>query len=175
MDFLNSIGSGTMVLTIVPFAIVAVVFVVIALRSQVVVRASGRWETTYAQVIYASVEARRSRSGTGTSTTYYPNVIYQYQVNGQMYQGNRVTLGSSIGLGSYSAVQKTVDQYAIGSTIPIFYNPVNPAEAVIERRAPSSRMFLFIAVVIILILTVTVIFTTSMLGNVNQLISGLMR
>jgi hypothetical protein len=160
----------------VPFVIIALVMVFLFFRSRQQVSAAREWPTATGRVLFATVESRRGRSGrSGYSTSYYPNVIYEYTVNGQRYQGNRLTFGTQVGRGSYNTVQRQVDSYSVGGSIQVYYNPDNPAEAVLEKTAPAGKIYLFVAALIIAILACTLVPLIGGMNFVNQFLSKLPR
>lgn len=166
-------GMSTMIMGIVaiPFLIVAVVFFFLWLRGRGKVSAAADWPTTTGRVLFATVEARRSRSGSsGYSTSYYPKVVYEYEVNGQRYHSDRFNLGWEVGRGWKSGVQKTVDRFPVGSLVPVYYNPAKPDESALEKSAPASNWFLFIAFLIIGILICTAVFTLGGMNIISQTI-----
>lgn len=168
LDFMNNLGSTITIMVAVPFILIALVFIVIGVRARLRASASRSWPSTMGRVLSASVEARTSTSSEGgTSTSYYPVVLYEYQVNGQTYRNNRLTLGSQMGSGSGWA-QGRAAQYPTGSIVQVYYNPENPLDSTLEQRAPASNIFFIIALVIIIILVVTVLFTT----GINNMVGG---
>jgi hypothetical protein len=81
-------------------------------------------------VMMSRVEQRSTSDG----YTDYPIVHYSYQVSGQSYQGMKLAPGPEVG-GSGAA--KVVSKYPVGAQVMVFYNPQNPSEAVLERKAPG--------------------------------------
>jgi hypothetical protein len=98
-------------------------------NAQALNQAALSWLTTTGTVIKSRVEV----SG-GDHTSVTPRVIYQYEVNGTTYQAERIKAGDihmriSTSRGAYD----TVDHYPEGATVTVYYNPMNPAEAALER------------------------------------------
>src|SRR5437879_1404715 len=58
------------------------------------------------------------------------SVSYSYAINGAPYYCNRIRVG---GGGSYNQL---LNRYRSGSAVQVFYDPGNPAAAVLERGAP---------------------------------------
>ncbi len=95
---------------------------------------------------YRRVSARVLSSGVATSrqhhpqhghtVSYVPEVRYEYEVAGRRYESNRVHFGPTIGFGARSRVDAWVARYPQGSTVAAWINPANPAEAVLETKAP---------------------------------------
>lgn len=182
MDFItqlfnnmNLMGGGIALLVSIPFLIVGLVFLFIVVRAGGKVRASKNWPSTSGRVLASDIEMRRSRTGQGgTSTAYYPVVLYEYMVNGRRLQSNRVRFGSDVGFGWTSPAQKVVDQYPPGAMVEVFYNPNDPTEAVLQRTARTANlMFVFIAIVIIGSVLCTLVMTFGAFGFAEQFINGL--
>ncbi|HEX2622422.1 MAG TPA: DUF3592 domain-containing protein [Phototrophicaceae bacterium] len=173
MSFLKTLGANTALITAVPFVLIALFLAYRAYMGQRQVRASQNWMVATGKVLAANVEARTSRSGTsGRSTSYYPNVVYEYQVNGQRYQNNRFYLGMQVGRGNYMTIQQRINNYPVGSSVQVYYDPNNPAQSVLERTSPGSRVLVFAVIFIIVILVVTIGFTMGAMNMVNQMISN---
>lgn len=148
---MGTLGLGIALMVALPFLLVALVLVFVVLRAGRKVRASQNWQATSGRVLMSYVDPRRShRSTGGTSTAYYPVVVYEYAVNGQRLQSNRIRFGGEIGYGWTSPAQKKVDEYPQGALIEVFYNPDQPTEAVLERTARSSNRLLTCGAVLII-------------------------
>lgn len=175
-DFMNNMGNITVILVTVPFVIVALVLGFIGLRQKARVSVTKEWPTTNGTVLFSTVEARRSSSSSGgTSTSYYPSVVYQYQVNGQTFQSNQLSMGMRVGLGSYNAVQQRVtENYSPGSVITVYYNPNNPQQAVLEHSAVGGNIMILVAVFIVAILICTTAFTLGGMNFIGDMVSGFM-
>lgn len=139
-------------LAAVIFTLAAVAFFVLGSRARGTVSATNNWSTASATIINATVEA--SRGGTvdgGTATTYYPRVLYEYQVNGQLYRNDKRILGEEVSKGVRSWAEKDIAKYQRGATVPVYYNPANPGEAVLERTAPAAFFFNALAALFIVL------------------------
>jgi hypothetical protein len=169
MDFMNNLGPFTILVTTLPFVIIAVIFFYIALRGR---RASGitkTWPTTMGRVLRSEVELRRSRSGSsGYSSSYYPVVLYEYQVMGQTYQSQTLSPGMEYGLGFQGRVQARVAKYPVGGMVQVYYNPENPAQAVLEHSATGNRIMGWVAVLILVILACTLVTMLGAFGFAGQ-------
>ncbi len=91
---------------------------------------SQAWPTTPGVVVLSRVEVH----GSGENSRTVPMVVYQYQVNGQPFQGNIIKAGSQ-----FFRVQGSrepyliVDRYPVGAQVMVYYNPANPADCALER------------------------------------------
>jgi hypothetical protein len=100
------------------------------------------WSTTTGTILSAdlSQQSRRNQQGYH-DVTYTPNVEYTYEVNGQTYRSDTISSGWTV---SYSAgmAQNKTNQYQPGSKVNVYYNPDNPADAVLETKSTSGNVFM---------------------------------
>ena len=99
-----------------------------------------QWPSTMGSVTMSRVESRSS----GDGYTNYPVVQYSYQVGGQAYQGTKLAPGPEVG---GTGAGKVVARYPAGAQVMVFYNPQNPSEAVLERKAPAQWIMWLLLVV----------------------------
>ena len=97
-------------------------------------QAAQAWPASQGQVLAAVVGVQSGDDG----PTYFPRITYTYSVNGQAYQNDRLVIGGGIS-GSRGPAEQIVARYPAGSQVPVYYNPANPQEAVLERRSGSTR------------------------------------
>lgn len=104
--------------------------------------AVSRWPSTLGTVLMSTLESRRSSDNSGY--TNYPVVHYSYQVGGQTYQSTKLAPGPEVG---GSGAGSVVARYPAGAQVMVFYNPQNPAEAVLETKA-SAQWVMWLVLVI---------------------------
>jgi hypothetical protein len=114
------------------FLILNAIFGVIIFFTQRKMKEVSQWPSTLG-VVDASYLERRSSSEGGS--TNYPVVQYSYQIAGQRYQSTKLAPGMEVG---GTGAGKVVERYPAGAQVMVFYNPQNPAEAVLERKAPAQ-------------------------------------
>lgn len=110
------------------------------------------WPATTGQVLHSSVQRRRK---IGNKTAAYPAVVYRYEVQGASFQSDRIFPGLAAG-GDWFAARK-VSQYPAGKAVTVYFNPLNPAESVLEKRAPAN-VFLLLLVAVVLFFFLQAIF-----------------
>jgi hypothetical protein len=169
IDLLGGNTIFSVLIRVIPFVIVAVVLLVIAMRGNAQASASKNWESTTGQILMSQIEMRRRSGRAGMSP--FPVVVYEYMVMGQRFQSNRISFGNDIG-GSMVA-SPTVNRYPVGSTVTVYYNPANPAEAVLERKSRSSNVLIFVVIVIFAILACTTIATVGGMSLISNMINDL--
>jgi len=121
----------SIILSLSPFAILGWIFTRKSKEAKEAVQASQSWTPTTGKVLKSRVEVMG-----GKYTHVKPRVIYEYEVNGQTYQNDLIKASDKILViqtrGSRAAYD-TIDRYPEGATVAVYYNPQNPAQAVLER------------------------------------------
>jgi len=138
MEIISILGGllgvlGGLCATIVPLIFLVVLGIFLYRRSQqgqAAKQAAQSWQSTMGTVLSSSVQSRRS----GNSTSTYPVVVYQYQVNGQMHQSQTIKAGEQFfNVRIIGEAQATSARYPVGAQVLVYYNPANPKESALER------------------------------------------
>jgi hypothetical protein len=128
---------GIIILVLV---ILNVIFLAIIFFTQRKVNAINEWPTTTGKVLTSQTEWRSS----GEGSAEYPVVLYSYRANGQEFQGRRIAPGMEVGgIGA----RKVVERYPVNSQVTVYYNPENPEDAVLEKKA-GSQVLMWVLLVI---------------------------
>jgi hypothetical protein len=134
VTLLISIG-GTACAVILPILIIGAIGYFLYKRNQKSTayrQTAQNWPSTTGTILMSSVQSRRSSSSGGYSN--YPVIVYQYTVNGQTYQSQTLKAGEQFFNVNVSwQAQETVNKYAIGKQVTVYYDPNNPAESALER------------------------------------------
>ena len=126
-EFLLAVGIISFVLIILNVIFLGIIYF---MRRKMA--AVSQWPSTMGNVMMSTIEQRSSSEG---GYTDYPVVQYSYQVNGQTYQSYKLAPGPEMG---GTGARKVVARYPSGAQVVVFYNPQNPSEAVLERKAPAQ-------------------------------------
>lgn len=119
-------------------------------RSKKKADASLTWPSVPGRVISANVRESINRNDDGLETTsYYPQVEYTYEVNGQDLISKKLSFGGIIAQKTRDTVVTHLAQYPAGSTVLVYYNPLNPGEAVIERTQAGARWALVVGLILV--------------------------
>jgi hypothetical protein len=124
------------------FILMNAVFLGILFFTQRKVSAINNWPSIPGTVVSSQVVSRSDGEG---GTTDYPAVTYSYSVVGSNYKGSKIAPGMEVG-GMGAA--KTVARYPVDSKVTVYYNPENPADAVLEKKAPAI-MWIYIVLGIV--------------------------
>jgi hypothetical protein len=100
----------------------------------------GQWPSTMGHVMMSRIDRRSSSDG----YTDYPVVQYSYLVGGQSYQSMKLAPGPEVG---GTGARKVVEKYPAGAQVMVFYDPQNPSDAVLERKAPAMWLMWLLLVV----------------------------
>jgi hypothetical protein len=106
------------------------------------VRAAKQWPSAAGKVVASHAEVRETRvidsnreDGYRTEQRNYANIVYEYSVAGKTLRNNRVSIGEDLG---NFGVSETVAKYPVGAVVSVYYNPLHPKEAVLERDLPKG-------------------------------------
>lgn len=94
-------------------------------------QAAQNWLTTTGTVITSRVEV----SGNAQTVTT-PHIVYRYTVNGQEYESGQIVAGDSEKFYKHLPSKEAytlVDKYPVNGAVSVYYDPVNPAVAALER------------------------------------------
>jgi hypothetical protein len=101
------------------------------------VQRAALWPSAQGRIVCSQMRAvRRRRTGEATAAGNMPYIEYVYSAGGVEYRGHRIGIGD-ISTDSPQA-QAALDCYPEGRTVPVYYNPADPGEAVLDRSAPAS-------------------------------------
>jgi hypothetical protein len=123
------------------FLILNAIFLSIIFFMRRKMAAVSQWPSTMGTVVMSTLEQRSSSEG---GYTNYPVVQYSYQVGGQAYQSLKLAPGPEVG---GTGAGKVVARYPAGAQVMVFYNPQNPSDAVLERKAPAQWVMWLILVI----------------------------
>jgi hypothetical protein len=104
---------------------------------------------------WTKASARIVRSELATTTHHgkeaqLPLVEYEFSVSFHPVRGSRISIGE-IMPGTPEA-QSALKRYPVGASAPVYYNPANPKESVLERDLPEKfwMVWIFIAVLAVI-------------------------
>ncbi|MBX9648691.1 MAG: DUF3592 domain-containing protein [Xanthobacteraceae bacterium] len=106
------------------------------------VRAAREWPSTPGKVVISNAEMRKVKvmdsdreDGHRFEERNFANIVYEYAVAGKKLRNNRVSIGED--LGNFE-VPETIAKYPAGMAVTVYYNPLHPNEAVLERDLPKG-------------------------------------
>jgi hypothetical protein len=136
MDMELLIGAGVVGCVLV---VLNTVFISVIFFTQRKINAVNQWPATTGTVVTSMLESRSSEDG----YTNYPVVVYTYQLMGQTYQSRTIAPGMEVG---GTGAGQVISRYPLGSQVQVFYNPQNPSDAVLEKKAPAQFLMWFLLI-----------------------------
>ena len=113
--------------------------------------ASQSWPSASGRITESYVRREDSTDSDGYPTTsYYPEVRYEYDLLGATYTGDKIAFGAKTGNSSQKKTQEALAQYPVGKSVTVYYDPNNREDAVLERRV-GGKVFLIIGIVFLLV------------------------
>jgi hypothetical protein len=101
-------------------------------------RRSRGWAVTDAVILRSTLKRHVLAGSERASQVYYePEIHYQYQVAGRIYQGKRIFFGSA--QIDPEAALSVLSKYPPGTSAVIHFNPNKPSQSVLETLAPAAR------------------------------------
>jgi len=95
-------------------------------------RHAATWPSTRARITKSELRADHHRhSGDVTTVKNVPDIEYEFTLGGQVIKGKRIGVGEIP-----DDVEATLARYRVGTTVPVYYDPKNPENALLERDAP---------------------------------------
>ena len=102
-------------------------------------KASESWPSAMGRI--AASEVRVEESTDRDSTTWYnPVVAYRYTVGGREFEGARLRFGN-YRQSTRKKAEAMLARYSAGGSVPVRYNPADPAESVLETTTPGPIYF----------------------------------
>src|SRR5437762_13120181 len=106
------------------------------------VRAARQWPSTPGKVVISKSEVRDVKvmdsdreDGHKIEQRNFADIVYEYSVAGKKLRNNRVSIGEDRG---NFQVAETIAKYPTGHIVMVYYNPLHPDEAVLERDLPKG-------------------------------------
>jgi len=111
-----------------PFLLVGIFIFGLGMRDVMRANDSKSWPTTVATVQESTVKTNVDEEG---GSTYYAQVLYDFEVNRFAYSGDQVAFGDFSSNDS-ERVKEIVKRYPEGNEVVVYYQPDNPDLSVLE-------------------------------------------
>ncbi len=171
---MNENLSGSVIISICggAFAVllgaIGALLVVLYLRNKKKTKESQNWSTTTGRITLSEVRMVTNEGEDISSISFIPKLEYEYEVNGQVFQGKRISFGSIHSFSSRQKAENFLNQFPLSSNIPVYYDPNKPKDAVLRKEMRSMTAGLVIG--IILIIVMVCVFSFSLVGLIMSLL-----
>lgn len=127
---------------------VPVLLLTLVTRLTLKVRKATSWVEGRARILTSRVEVERHRfEGDTTKVRNKAFVEYSFTVGTATIQGDTISLGAA----PADQVNETLKKYPVGAEVPVFYDPANPENCVLERDPPASLGCIWTGTVVLLL------------------------
>jgi len=140
-----------------PFGLIAVAIAVKLLQQ----RAAAAWPSTPGTVVASRSELRKVKVLDDSREALhrferrnFASIVYEYQARGRRLRGNRVGIGEDRG---NVGVAETLARYPVGTPVTVYYDPLHPERAVLERELPPGLGGVAISAGVVLTVVVVVL------------------
>lgn|GEM_PF-1880182 len=133
-------GKGLIIAMIIWF-LISFSFIGISLINIIKGQENESWPSVDGIILFSDID--RS-SGSEGGSTYGAKITYKYNLNGINYTSDAISCGYAYS-SDYSAAYQLVENYPVGKTVKIYYNPNNPPEAVLIKGIDIASWIFFSA------------------------------
>jgi hypothetical protein len=109
-----------------------------------ILRRRAKRTLTWPQVTGKVLEAKVVFSSNGEGESQMPHILYSYEVNGTPHKS------CAVGASGMMTAADIVQKYPVGRTVQVFYDPVRPESAVLERNGSALILILVLAIASVL-------------------------
>lgn len=155
LGFINSIFNflmanplGTFILAVL-FGFLGLLFSVMFWDKLNLDKKIRNWPSVPGKITSSRIEERlsaRRNGASGRSKRYMPVVKYSFTVTGTVYHGERIGNGIYVGI-TRGAPERVMKRFPAGATVPVYYDPAAPSEAVLEKTMPFNAIRLCFGIV----------------------------
>jgi hypothetical protein len=93
------------------------------------------WASTLGTVVASRLGQSTNYGQDGPTVSYYPVIKYEYTIGGQSFAGEKITFGPTETAARSAKAGQVLDAYPVDKQVTVYYDPNNPSDAVLERRA----------------------------------------
>jgi hypothetical protein len=114
-------------------------------------QASLSWPQAVGRVTWTGIkESESGNSEDGYSTTFSPEVVYQFEAHGAVYTGSRIGFVST-GHGNPAKAAAVLAGYPVNSPVTVYFNPQKPSDCVLVRRASGSSVIMWVGAAMVVL------------------------
>jgi hypothetical protein len=108
-----------------------------------------------------------TQSRLDTDDGYRIHVIYEYAVNGVAYSCSRVQFGTPTTYIRKSSAEAAIGRYPVDSRLTVYYDPENPADAVLDRISPSGLEYIVSGIILLVLMVLVILYPAHTVTSVN--------
>ena len=93
------------------------------------------WASTFGTIVESRLGQSTNFGQDGPTVSYYPIIKYEYSIGGQPFTGEKITFGLTETTARSAKAEQVLDTYPVDKQVTVYYDPNNPSDTVLERRA----------------------------------------
>jgi hypothetical protein len=129
-------------------------------------RQAASWPSTRARIIKSKIRAQHHRHAVDvTKVANVADIEYEFRLGDRVFRGTRVGLGEIAAAG----LEATLNHYHVGASVPVYYDPKNPGNALLEREPPLPLVWLYAIAAAVLIAGLAIV---AVFWNVSAILEG---
>jgi hypothetical protein len=113
------------------------------------------WPTASAEILSSDIVGTRNRKG---GETFSPRVTYRYDVAGITHESDRVQFGGDVSMSNIGWAQGIVERFPKGARVEAYYDPDNPAFAVLDPQGRAGLLIIGVAGLMFMAIPAIVLF-----------------
>ena len=144
--FFSYLCIGFIAITLFGFGI----FILVRKRiNQNKVDISSTWPSTSARILRAEiVKSETAPDDEGfCEPIYYPILQYEFQVDNQIFFGTKLSNRGNETFSTYEEVNHRLEPFQVGSIVPVYYDPADPQNAVLDRVSTKFSIGLILGII----------------------------
>jgi hypothetical protein len=98
------------------------------------------WPSTRGRIVKSTLRAQHHRHQADvTQVSNVADVEYEFILGNRVFRGTRISIGEIAG----ARLEETLNHYSLGASVPVYYDPKNPENALLERDPPMPVGWLY--------------------------------
>ena len=131
------------------------------------VRHAAAWPSTRGRITRSKLRAQHHRqSADVTKVSNTADVEFEFALGDRVFRGTRIAIGEI----AEGRLEETLNHYSVGAMVPVYYDPKNPENAVLERDSPLPVAWLYVIAAGVFLAGLAVL---AFFWNVSAILDGL--
>lgn len=133
-----------------PFVLTGVIILSLSARKLQRSLQRSEFEPVQAKVLQSELRSQTETDSGARATTYFPEIEYEYTVDGETYTSDSVYPGRLGGTSNRSENQAIVADHSVGDRVEAYYHPEDPTRSFLVDKSSTKQAVLGILASIVL-------------------------
>jgi hypothetical protein len=130
---------------------IGVILIIQYARNKQKAQASNSWPSAPGKITGHEIRVDEGDDDSN-QVRYIPEVHFEYQIDGNPYQGKRISFGSEPDFSSRQKAEAFLEAYPVESATTAYFNPENPQEAVLTQGVRKMTASLIVGIVMVVLM-----------------------